>query len=84
MHYTVIWYFKNGCLTLGRYIDKYINNYSRVKPENIIKLKHYMHDGLNIYQAKYCETTYLALPRIAYITFNRPVADKTTLRQKSQ
>jgi len=23
------------------YIDKYINNYSRVRPENIIRLKHY-------------------------------------------
>jgi len=24
------------------YVDKYINNYSRVKPESNIKLKHYM------------------------------------------
>jgi len=44
---------------------KYINNYavilcSRVKPENIIKLKHNMHNGLSIYQNKYCKTTFLA------------------------
>jgi len=51
-----------GCLTWGSYIDKYTNNYSRVKPENIIKLKHYMHNGLSIYQTKYCKTTFLALP----------------------
>ena len=36
------------------------NNYSRAKPDNIIKLKHYMHHGLSIYQNKYCETTFLA------------------------
>ena len=33
-----------------QYIDQYINNYSRVKPENIIKLKHYMRNGLSIYK----------------------------------
>jgi len=43
-------------------IDKYINNYSRVKPENIIMLKHYMHNGLSVYQNKYCKTTFLAYP----------------------
>jgi len=32
------------------YIDKCINYYSRVKAENIMKLKHYMHTGLSIYQ----------------------------------
>jgi len=26
----------------GWYIDKYINDYSRVKPENIMKLRRYM------------------------------------------
>jgi len=26
---------------------KYINNYSRIKPENIIKPKHYMHNGVD-------------------------------------
>jgi len=30
-----------------------MNNYSRVKPENIIKLTHYMHSGLSVYQNKY-------------------------------
>jgi len=39
-----------------------IDNYSGVKPENIIKL---MHNRLSIYQTKYCEITFLALPRIA-------------------
>jgi len=33
---------------LGWYIDKCINNYSRVKPEDIIKQKDYMHHGLSI------------------------------------
>jgi len=65
--------------------DKYFNHYSRVKPENIIKLKNYMHNGLSIDQNKYCKTTFLALPRVSYIMFNRPVVGKTTLlRQKSQ
>jgi len=40
----------------------YIINYSIVKPENIIKLKHYLHNGSSIYQNKYCETTFLAYP----------------------
>jgi len=50
---------KIGCLTLGMHW-KCINNHSRVKPENIIKLKHYMRNGLNIYQNKHCKTTFLA------------------------
>ena len=35
---------------------KHINNYSRVKPEKIMKLnlKHYMQNGLSIYQSKHC------------------------------
>ena len=42
-----------------------------------------MHNGLSIYQTKYCR--FLALPRLSYILFNRPVVVKTTLlRQKSQ
>jgi len=40
----------------------YVNNYSRVKPENIIKLKRYMRNGLSIYQTKYCKTTFLTMP----------------------
>jgi len=69
----------------GSYIDKYINDFSRIKPENIIKLKQYMYNGLSIYQTKYCNTTYLALPSQSYIIFNRPAVGKTTLlRQKSQ
>ena len=44
-----------------------------------------MHNGLSIYQTKCCKTTFLALPRLSYITFNRPVVGKTALlRQKSQ
>jgi len=69
---------------LGWYGHKYIKNYSRVKRENIIKLKHYMHNGLSIYQTKCCKTTFLALSRLSYIIFNRPVVCKTTLlRHKS-
>jgi len=50
-----------------------------------MKLKHYAHNGLSIYQTKYCKTTFLALPCISYILFNRPVAGKTALlSQKSQ
>ena len=34
---------------------------------------------------KYCKTMFLALPRLSYITFNRPVVGKITLLyQKSQ
>jgi len=56
-----------------------------VKPENIIKLKHYMHNGLSIYQNKYCNITFLAMPRLSFTILNRPVVCKTTLlRQKSQ
>jgi len=51
---------KFSCLIWGWYIDKYINNCSRDKPENFLKLKHYMHNGLSIYQNKYCKTTFLA------------------------
>ena len=40
----------------------YITNYSWLKPENIMKLKHYLHNELSIYQNKYCETTFLAYP----------------------
>jgi len=44
-----------------------------------------MHNGLSIYQIKYCKTTFLALSCLSYILFNRPVVGKTTLlRQKSQ
>jgi len=40
---------------------------------------------LSISQTKYCETTFLALPRIVYIIFNRQLVGKTKLfRQKSQ
>jgi len=44
-----------------------------------------MHNGLSIYPTKYCTTTFLALPRLSYIVFNRPVVNKTTLlRRNSQ
>ena len=67
-----------------QWYSKYINNYIGIKPENIIKLKHYIHNGLSICQNKYSETMFLDLTRLAYIILNRPVADKTTfLRQKS-
>jgi len=50
-----------------------------------MKLIHYLRSRSSIYQTKYCETTFLTLPRTAYITFNRPVASKTTLLcKKSQ
>ena len=35
-----------------------MNNYSRVKPENIVKLKYYVLNGLSIYQNKYRKTTF--------------------------
>jgi len=38
-----------------------------------------MHSGLSIYQTKDCETTFLALPRIAYIILYYPIVGKTTL-----
>ena len=45
-----------------------------------------MHNGLSFYQTTYCKTAFLALPRLSYIIFNRPVVEgKTTLvRPKSQ
>jgi len=44
-----------------------------------------MHNGLSIYQIKYCKTTFLTLPCLSYILFNRPVVGKTSvLRLKSQ
>jgi len=46
-----------------------------------------MHNGLSIYQIKYCKTTFLALPLppLSYIIFDRPVTGKITLLcQKSQ
>jgi len=44
-----------------------------------------MYKGLRIYRNKYCEAAFLALPRIAYIMFNRPVMAKTILlRHNSQ
>ena len=50
-----------------------------------MKLKQYVHNELSIYQTKHRKTTFLALPRVSSITFNRPVVGKTTLlRQKSQ
>jgi len=50
-----------------------------------MKLKRYMHNGLTIHQAKYCKTTFLSLPCLSSILFNRPVVGKTALlRQKSQ
>jgi len=44
-----------------------------------------MHNGLSIYQHRYCKATFIALPRLAYIICNRLVVGKTTLlRQKSK
>jgi len=43
-----------------------------------------MHNGLSIYQTKYCKTKFLTSSCLSYILFNRPVAGKTALlRQKS-
>jgi len=53
--------------------------------DSFISKKHYMHNGLSIYQTKYCKTTFLASPCRCYILFNHPVVDKTSLLyQKSQ
>jgi len=50
-----------------------------------MKLKRYMHNGLSIYQTKYCKTMFLASPCLCYILFNRSVVGKTALLwQKSQ
>jgi len=50
-----------------------------------MELKHYMYNGLSIYQTKYCKTMFVALPRLSYIIFNRPVVGKAKLlRQKLQ
>jgi len=50
-----------------------------------MKLKHCMYNGLSFYQTTYCKTTFLTLPRVTYIIFNRPVVGKATLlRSKSQ
>jgi len=50
-----------------------------------MKLKRYIHNGLSIYQTKYCVTTFRGLPHLSCIIFNRPVVGKTTsLRQRSQ
>jgi len=44
-----------------------------------------MYHESSIYQTKYCKTTFLALLRLSYTRFNRPVLGKTTLlRQKSK
>jgi len=43
-------------------MDKYINIYSRVKPENIVKLQHYKNNELSLYQNKSCMTTFLTFP----------------------
>jgi len=44
-----------------------------------------MHNGLSIYQTKYCKTMFLALACLSYININRPVVGRTALlRQKSQ
>jgi len=57
-----IWLFNFG----DNILISTFNNYSRVKPENIIKLKYYMQNGLSIYQNKYCKTTFLVYH--AYLT----------------
>jgi len=50
----------------GRYIDKYINIYTRVKPENIIKLKHYMYNALSFDKTRTVRPRFL--PYHAYPT----------------
>jgi len=53
-----------------------------VKPGNIIKVKHYMHNGLRIYQTKkvlYCRNTFLAFPRLACLICSLLVMGKTVL-----
>jgi len=60
-------------------MDKYINNYSGVKPENIIKLKRYMHNGLSIYETMYCKNTFLSLPCLSYTLFTRPIQQNSII-----
>ena len=44
-----------------------------------------MHNGLSIYQTKYCKTTFLALLRLSYIiSYHLAVGKTALLRQKSQ
>ena len=51
-----------GYLTLAMDIfGKHIKSYSRVKSGNIIKTKHYMHNG-QIYQTKHCTARPRFLP----------------------
>ena len=47
---------------------KYINNCSSLKPDNIIKLKHYMPNGFSIYQTKPTVRPHF-LPHHAYATY---------------
>jgi len=42
-----------------------------------------MHNGLAIYQNKYCKNTFLVLPHLVYVIFNRPVVGKTTLLRQN-
>jgi len=44
---------------------------SRVNPGNIVKLKRNMHNGLSIYQTKYCKTTFLALSCLPILHVNQ-------------
>jgi len=43
-----------------------------------------MHNGLSIYQTKYCKTTFLALPCLSYTLFNGPVVGKTAYYTRSR
>jgi len=44
-----------------------------------------MRNVLGAYQNKYSKTTFLALPHLSYMIFNRPAVGKTRLlRQESQ
>jgi len=43
-----------------------------------------MRNVLGAYQNKYCKTTFLALPHLSCMIFNRPAVGKTSLRQESQ
>jgi len=56
-------------------------NYSRVKPENITKLRHCMRNALRIDETKYCYTKFLFL-RPAY--FIRPSKQKYYVRRRNK
>ena len=63
------------CVPMKILIATLIKTYNKNK--NLTPIKMYMHNWWSIYQTKDCETTFLTLSSIAYMTFNRPTVGKT-------